>query len=123
MTAGLLVVESRIAFEPPPAGAHELQGLVGAPDRDAELLGRAQLAAARLAHDREGRAEARAALWTAGAKVSAALRAFRRQLVLERLEVALREPAIDAERHPVPERLAAFFLEPVPGATHAVDCT
>ena len=27
MTAGLLVVESRVAFEPYPAGAHELQGL------------------------------------------------------------------------------------------------
>jgi alanine dehydrogenase len=27
VTAGLLVVESRLAFEPPPAGAHELEGL------------------------------------------------------------------------------------------------
>ena len=27
VTAGLLVIESRVAFEPPPAGAHELQGL------------------------------------------------------------------------------------------------
>jgi ornithine cyclodeaminase/alanine dehydrogenase-like protein (mu-crystallin family) len=27
VTAGLLVVESRVAFEPYPAGAHELQGL------------------------------------------------------------------------------------------------
>jgi alanine dehydrogenase len=27
VTAGLLVVESRVAFEPPPAGAHELDGL------------------------------------------------------------------------------------------------
>ncbi len=35
VTAGLLVVESRVAFEPPPAGAHELQGLD--PGRAAEL--------------------------------------------------------------------------------------
>ena len=35
MTAGLLVVESRVAFEPYPAGAHELQGLE--PDSAAEL--------------------------------------------------------------------------------------
>ncbi len=27
VTAGLLVVESRVAFQPPPAGSHELQGL------------------------------------------------------------------------------------------------
>jgi alanine dehydrogenase len=27
VTAGLLVIESRVAFQPPPAGAHELQGL------------------------------------------------------------------------------------------------
>ncbi len=27
VTAGLLVIESRIAFQPPPAGSHELQGL------------------------------------------------------------------------------------------------
>jgi len=27
VTAGLLVVESRVAFEPPPAGSHELEGL------------------------------------------------------------------------------------------------
>jgi ornithine cyclodeaminase/alanine dehydrogenase-like protein (mu-crystallin family) len=27
VTAGLLVIESRVAFEPPPAGSHELQGL------------------------------------------------------------------------------------------------
>jgi ornithine cyclodeaminase/alanine dehydrogenase-like protein (mu-crystallin family) len=35
MTAGLLVVESRVAFEPYPAGAHELEGLD--PDSAAEL--------------------------------------------------------------------------------------
>jgi len=33
--AGLLVVESRVAFEPYPAGAHELQGL--APESGVEL--------------------------------------------------------------------------------------
>jgi len=27
ITAGLLVIESRVAFQPPPAGSHELQGL------------------------------------------------------------------------------------------------
>jgi alanine dehydrogenase len=27
VTAGLLVIESRVAFQPPPAGSHELQGL------------------------------------------------------------------------------------------------
>lgn len=36
VTAGLLVVESRVAFEPPPAGSHELQGLEPA---DATELG------------------------------------------------------------------------------------
>ena len=35
MTAGLLAVESRVAFEPPPAGAFELQGLV--PETAVEL--------------------------------------------------------------------------------------
>jgi ornithine cyclodeaminase/alanine dehydrogenase-like protein (mu-crystallin family) len=35
VTAGLLVVESRVAFEPYPAGAHELQGLD--PDSAVEL--------------------------------------------------------------------------------------
>jgi alanine dehydrogenase len=35
VTAGLLVVESRVAFQPYPAGAHELQGLD--PDSAAEL--------------------------------------------------------------------------------------
>jgi ornithine cyclodeaminase/alanine dehydrogenase-like protein (mu-crystallin family) len=27
VTAGLLAIESRVAFQPPPAGSHELQGL------------------------------------------------------------------------------------------------
>jgi ornithine cyclodeaminase/alanine dehydrogenase-like protein (mu-crystallin family) len=27
ITAGLLAIESRVAFQPPPAGSHELQGL------------------------------------------------------------------------------------------------
>src|SRR5919198_5798232 len=35
VTAGLLAVESRVAFEPPPAGAHELQSLV--PETAVEL--------------------------------------------------------------------------------------
>jgi ornithine cyclodeaminase/alanine dehydrogenase-like protein (mu-crystallin family) len=35
VTAGLIVVESRVAFQPYPAGAHELQGLE--PDEAAEL--------------------------------------------------------------------------------------
>jgi len=49
MRAGLLTVESRVAFEPYPAGAHELQGLD--PD-DAVELGEV------LAGTREGRASA-----------------------------------------------------------------
>ena len=47
VTAGLLVVESRVAFEPYPAGAHELQGLD--PDSAVEL-------GEVLAGTREGRA-------------------------------------------------------------------
>jgi hypothetical protein len=89
-------------------------------DPHAELLGRAQRSAARLALDREGRREARSARGTARTDLAAALRARRRQVVLPRLEVALCEPAADADGDPVAERLAALLAQPVSGLSDAV---
>ena len=76
---------------------------------DAELLRRAQASAASLALDGEGGAEARTAVRAVRAELAAALRAGRRQLVHELLEVALHEPAGEAKRDPVAQRLAALF--------------
>ena len=52
------------------------------------------------------------------AHLAAALRALGRQLGLALLEVALHEPAAQAERDPVAERLAPLLLQPVPRAAH-----
>src|SRR5262245_2737790 len=91
---------------------------VGLADPDAELLGRAQRAAAGLAvHGERGR-EARPAFGTAGADLAAALRALARKLWLPLLEVALCEPAGEAERDPVAQRPAPFLPQPVRGPPH-----
>ena len=76
---------------------------------DAELLSGAKLRAAGLALHGKGGAEARPAVRALRAELAAALRAGRRQLVHELLEVALHEPAGDAKRDPVAQRLAALF--------------
>src|SRR3954451_24271683 len=89
------------------------------PDPHAELLGRAQRAAARLAVDREHRREARIAGRTARPQLAPALRALRGQLPLPLLEVALREPAAEADGDPVAPRLAPLLPEPVRGLAHA----
>ena len=91
-------------------GALAVRGLGRRPSNpDAELLRRAQAPAASLALDREGGAEARPAARALRTELAAALGAVRRQLVDEVLEVALHEPAGEAKRDPVAQRLAALF--------------
>jgi len=76
---------------------------------DAELLSGAKLRAAGLALHGKGGAEARPAARALRTELAAALGAVRRQLVDEVLEVALHEPAGEAEGDPVAQGLAALF--------------
>ena len=93
-------------------------GLALAADLDAEVLRRAQLCAALLALHRERGSEAGTAARALRTKLAAALRTAGRKLPDELLEVPLHEAAAEAERHPVAERLAPFFLQPVPRSPH-----
>ena len=54
-------------------------------------------------------------------QLAAAGRAGGGKLVLEGLEPALRAAAVDAERGPVAEHLAAFLAQPVGGLTHVAE--
>src|SRR5437899_11263048 len=102
------------------AGKARIRGLLAArlADGAAEGFGRAELVSARFALDGEGRAEAGIARRAPRAHLSAALRARLGQLALGLVEVALREPADQAEGDPVAEGLAALFAEPLRGLTH-----
>jgi hypothetical protein len=102
------------------AGEPPLQGL-SLTYLGAEKLARSQLAAARLALHGKGRVEACVATGTAGAELTAALRTGPRQIRLPSLEVPLRVAAGEADRDPVPERLAALLLQPVSSVAHASD--
>jgi hypothetical protein len=93
-------------------------GSAGSADLRPEQLRRPQLAAARLAVDGEYRGEADVAGRAAGANLTAALRARGRELALPVLEVALREPAAEADGDPVAEHLAALLPQPVGGLAH-----
>ncbi len=75
----------------------------------AERGRRPEFCAAHLALDGEGRAEAGVALRAAGAHLSAAVRAVRRQIAFRLVEVALGESARPAEGDPVAERLAPLL--------------
>src|SRR5439155_9346486 len=88
------------------------------PDPDPELLRGAQRAAAAFALDGERGREAGAAGRALRAELALALRADCGKLGGGLLEVALGEPAAEADRDPVPERLAPLFLQPVAGAAH-----
>src|SRR5207247_7468422 len=90
-------------------------------DRAAEGCGWTELRVADLALDGEGGAEARAALGAAGADLSSALGAFGRQLALRFVEVALREPAGQAERNPISEGLSPLLPQPVGSLAHGRD--
>ena len=91
-------------------GALAVRGLGRRPsDLDTEVLSGAKLRAAGLALHGKGGAEARPAARALRAKLAAALRAVRGQLVDELLEVALHEPAGEAEGDPVAQRPAALF--------------
>ena len=101
-----------------------LRGLGRRPsDLDAELLGGAKLRAAGLALHGKGGAEARPATRALRTELASALRAVRKQLVDELLEVALHEPAGEAEGDPVAQRPAPLLTEPVSRLAHAGDCS
>src|SRR5206468_13050860 len=86
----------------------------GLADRAAEQLGRPKRRLALLALDRERGRDQRPAHRAAVPQRPGALRTFRRNVPLALLEEPQREPAAQAEPNPVPERLAALFLNPVP---------
>lgn len=75
--------------------------------------------AARLALDREDRAEGRVAGRTAVERRAAARGAALRKLRLEIFEPALRRAAVEADGGPVAEHLAALLTQPVRGLAHA----
>ena len=87
------------------------------------MLSGAKLRAAGLALHGKGGAEARPAARALRAKLAAALRAVRRQLVDELLEVTLHEPAGEAEGDPVAQCPAPLLTEPVSRLAHAGDCS
>ena len=88
-------------------------------DLDAELLGAGEARAPQASHSTAKAELKRAAAARAlRAELAAALRAVRRQLVHELLEVALHEPAAEAERDPVAQRLAPLLAQPVRRLAH-----
>src|SRR5262249_20046339 len=87
-------------------------------DQRSEQSRRPQLASAGLALDGEGGREGRGAGRAARSDLPAALRAGIGKLVLPLLEVALREPAAEADGDPVTEHLAPLFAEPVGCLAH-----
>ena len=92
-------------------------------DLDTEVLSGAKLRAAGLALHGKGGAEARLAVRTLRTKLAATLGAVPRQLVDELLEVALHEPAGEAEGDPVAQCPAPLLTEPVSRLAHAGDCS
>src|SRR5206468_6554157 len=87
-------------------------------NRAAEGRGRTQLAAAGFAFDGERGAEARVALGAAGTDLASALRALAGELALRLVEVALGEPARQAERDPIAKGFATLFTQPVGSFAH-----
>jgi len=78
----------------------------------------AESSAARLAIDREGRAEGFVALRAAPQHDAAALQALVGNLVLELLEPAPGRSALAAEGDPVAEHLASLLTEPIGRLAH-----
>src|SRR5215510_13219371 len=89
------------------------------PDAASEQLRRAQRLAAVLAIDRKRRADRGRTRGAAPKHRPAALGAFLRNLILELLEPSTRGAAVEAERNPVSEHLAALLPQPVGSPSHA----